>query len=267
MEESSNLTNFFVWTLSILIVLNLVPYFSSLFSDCKSIRMIGSLMFGRPVCLTQTIYHDFNQDSSQNQNNIQGNIIKDYSDSTSNKEVKKENQFNNLNEEVQFNREIFNLIKSQGKLVSEEYSYCINFIRAKTIKVNEVRDQSTLYQFDGDVKNCLNEYLLRAKTFTQLIQENPKQLTPEFKEKIQSQILTQITNLKLLSNNYIKLSSNRHYYIHQMYQVSSLIDLGKIIGETAGTIASEDPEGTIDSLSSLYDWWYYNGGVIDTGWE
>ncbi len=265
MEETSKLTNFFGWTLSILIVLNFVPYFGSSFSDCKSTGAISTLLLGRPVCIAGEIYGGFTSLSS-GENKIQGDVIQNPQNSV--KELNQGLPKTSMedNESTQFNLEIFNKIEVQGKLVTEEYSYCINFIKDKTSKVNQVRDQGTLYQFDGDVKNCLNEYLIRAKTFTQLIQDNPEQITSQSREKVQSQILSQVKNLKSLSNNYIQLSSNRHYYIHQRYQVNSLMDLGKIIGETAGAIASEDPEGTINSLSNLYDWWYYNGGVIDTGW-
>ncbi|MFA6462032.1 MAG: hypothetical protein WCV90_07245 [Candidatus Woesearchaeota archaeon] len=166
-----------------------------------------------------------------------------------------------------FNQDIFDNIQVKGEETSKAYNQCTSLIKDKYSKINLVRDQSTLYQFDSDVKDCIKEYLIKAKEFTSIIKDNPSQITPNSIINIQSSLISQSNYLKQISQQYSLVSSQRHYYIHGIYQAKSIIQLAQIIGETSSAISSGSPIDAINSLQELNDWWYYNGGVIDTGWS
>lgn len=166
-----------------------------------------------------------------------------------------------------FNQEIFNNIQVKGEETSKTYNRCTSLIKDKYSKINLVRDQSTLYQFDGDVRDCINEYLMKAKEFIQIIKDNPGQITHNSVTSIQNQLISNSNDLKKISQQYSSVSSQRHYYIHGVYQTNSLIQLAEIIGETSGAVASSSPIDAINSLQELSDWVHDNGGVIDTGWN
>lgn len=168
--------------------------------------------------------------------------------------------------ETTFNQEAYDGIVSAGEKVTAQYKYCGKFISDKYSKIPYVRDQATLYQFDGDVNNCLKEYISNANDFTTRIRETPALITKESQVKIRNQLLQEVIILKKISDAYGSSSSKRHQYIHSQYQTNSLIELSIIIGTFAQHAANEDIQGSFESLGDVYDWWYYNGGVIDTGW-
>lgn len=157
-------------------------------------------------------------------------------------------------------------IFDQAELAHAMYQKCSERLVEYNSKVHLVRDQGTLYQWDGNVNNCLEEYIGRSQTLAEMIRQDAKHVSQQDLQYIRTITLQSSQNLRQLSTQYSQLSATRHQYIHHTYQTNSLIDLGILIGETAGAISAGDAPSAIGSLSDLYGWWYYNGGVIDTGW-
>jgi len=157
-------------------------------------------------------------------------------------------------------------IKAQAQSTYDAYASCYNKLNEYTAKIGAVRDQGTLYQWDGNVNDCTKEYLSRAKILTELVQRDASQITPDSRATIRQGVISEVSTLRTLATRYGQLSSSSHYGIHRTYQTNALIDLVQLIGTTTGAVSNGNAADTITSLGDLYDWWYYNGGVIDTGW-
>jgi len=279
-NTAENLGKIFGWLVILFIICMIIPSFG-FFNNCQERSIIS-----RPFCVIGDMYINIFGDSNKQITNqepskigdaktsqaIQGSndriITSNYTNDVPSKENVMINNYQNISSiNDRFNQEIFDNIQVKGEETSKAYNTCVSLIKDKSSKINEVRDQSTLYQFDGDVNDCLKEYLSNAKEFTQVIKDNPGQITQNSLINIQNRLISNSNYLKQISQQYSSASSQRHYYIHGVYQVNSLIQLGQIIGETGSAISSGDAVDTINSLQSLHDWWYYNGGVIDTGWN
>jgi hypothetical protein len=179
-----------------------------------------------------------------------------------------ENEINTISEiPSEFDEEVYNQIVEQSEKVYENYKNCYNIIAEKGNKINAVRDMKTLSIFDGYVKDCVATYLTDAVIFTNLINENPNILTSESKIAIQKEVLDEVSNLKTMSIKYSQLSNNRRNYIHNGYQTKALINLGTLIGEGVASVSKGDVVDSITSLYELEQWYYYNGGTINTGWD
>jgi len=249
------------------------------FDNCQERSIIS-----RPFCVVGSLYTNLfdnhnESNTNQEQTNIENAKISQDIKKESNNQITSLNPSSNENNNTEgyksslvittnkFNQEIFNNIQVKGEETSKAYNQCTSLVKDKYSKINQVRDQSTLYQFDGDVRDCINEYLIKAKEFIQIIQDNPGQVTHNSLTSIQKQLISNSNYLKQISQQYSSASSQRHYYIHGAYQTNSLIQLAEIIGETSGAVASGSPIDTINSLQELSDWVHDNGGVIDTGWD
>ncbi|MEK6858496.1 MAG: hypothetical protein AABX53_01130 [Nanoarchaeota archaeon] len=249
----------FVWVAVLFIVGMFLPSLGA-FSSCES-----NGYFSRPFCVTSSIYQGITEDSSSSQN-IQNpeterqQPVSNYHPQQPSQPVVPKQVHPSLTTEER------DEINAQISIVQERYDYCVKYVKEKTKLVPYIRDQATLYLYDGDVKNCVNEYLIQAKTLSELVIQKKEKISRADGERVKNSILTQANYLRPLSQNYLQLSEQRHYYIHGVYQTQQLINLAQIIGETAGAVSEGDAIGTVSSLQSLYEWWYYNGGVIDTGW-
>ncbi len=155
---------------------------------------------------------------------------------------------------------------SKYNSLTDLYEHCIGQIETAYSKVNLINDQRTLYTYDEDVLKCVEAYEDKATGLGEYIEDNNDKLYPADVKAVRNNVLTQINNIRSYSSQYLEASQNRHYYIHGEYQTNQLVDLVGLVGNTAGSIGQGDPISTAQNLLDLYDWWYYNGGVVDTGW-
>jgi len=228
-----------------------------LFDEC-----IPASFFERPYCELKSIFSTFQpRDTQTAQLTENQRLNKQEFFST----IKKEEEATNNQKEPTLSVDELDTITSHAKLVNQRYQECFSFIQDGISKVERIRDQATLYQYDDRVNNCVKEYLKQAGLFSQLVSSHKDKMS--LSELRELSLMNQARSLQTIARKYAQLSQNRHHYIHGTYQTQQLITLGILISQTTVAVASEQPSETIQSLQALHEWWYHNGGVIDTGWS